>query len=292
MKYTATTLLVKESNCREYDREINRYDDKAKKKKSKPLRDNSINKEMREHLNDHLPKISRENSILIQKMNANLPPLPPTVPVTKPSTVQLASKTLPHIIKELLDYSAVMQPPQFKFEVNEESAIFNFNLLKSNKFDLGKLLNMPLQSVTSYGSEFKPISQLERLLGRHPRWKALKDRLQHGASFPISSLTEETRKGDMKIARTRGNHKSAEKHATFLADALSKETSKGWNLLLPEEKIEEIPDLEIAPLGVADQLGISANGEFIHKLRITHDLSFPGGISGESINARVDKEKL
>jgi len=45
--------------------------------------------------------------------------------------------------------------------------------------------------------------------------------------------------------------------------------------LLVEEHALQIPDLEIAPMGVAEQLGVSETGEFIEKLRITHDLSFP-----------------
>ena len=45
-------------------------------------------------------------------------------------------------------------------------------------------------------------------------------------------------------------------------------------------------------MGVADQLGISATGEFVSKLRLTHDLSFPQIVSGESVNSRVKKQKL
>jgi hypothetical protein len=45
-------------------------------------------------------------------------------------------------------------------------------------------------------------------------------------------------------------------------------------------------------MGVADQLGISATGEFVSKLRVTHDLSFSQAVSGESLNSRVQKEEL
>ena len=45
-------------------------------------------------------------------------------------------------------------------------------------------------------------------------------------------------------------------------------------------------------MGVADQLGIDSNGEFVSKLRITHDLSFPGAVSGESINSRIREGEL
>ena len=59
-----------------------------------------------------------------------------------------------------------------------------------------------------------------------------------------------------------------------------------------ENEIKNIPDLELAPMGVADQLGVSATGEFVSKLRVTHDLSFPQAVSGESINSRVKDEDL
>ena len=62
--------------------------------------------------------------------------------------------------------------------------------------------------------------------------------------------------------------------------------------MLPDEETVNIPSLELAPMGVADQLGMSATGEFVSKLRITHDLSFPQIVSGESVNSRAEKEKL
>jgi hypothetical protein len=136
------------------------------------------------------------------------------------------------------------------------------------------------------------VKLLQKLLHLHPRWKAMEERLTKGAKFPIQEIDEDTHKKDLHMATVRGNHKSATEHEKFLADAAVKEIKKGWNLIIHEESASEIPNLEIAPLGVADALGVSASGEFISKLRITHDLSFPGAISGESVNSRVIKEEL
>ena len=61
---------------------------------------------------------------------------------------------------------------------------------------------------------------------------------------------------------SRRNHKSAEQHGEFLAKALTKGVEKG--LLLP--------DMEISPLGVAVHSGFSADGSYISKERVTHDL--------------------
>ena len=120
----------------------------------------------------------------------------------------------------------------------------------------------------------------------------MRKRLELGACFPIEDMDEETRKRDLQAMKSRGNHKSAIKHEDHLSAAFTKEVEKGWILLLPDKDINNIPDLELAPMGVADQLGISATGEFVSKLRVTHDLSFPQEISGESLNSRVKQDEL
>lgn len=63
-------------------------------------------------------------------------------------------------------------------------------------------------------------------------------------------------------------------------------------ILLPEEDAISILELEIAPMGVADHLRINTLREYIPKMRVTNDLSFPGIKSKELLNSRVDKNKL
>ena len=45
-------------------------------------------------------------------------------------------------------------------------------------------------------------------------------------------------------------------------------------------------------MGVATHFGITEKGNFEPKDRVTHDLLFPGCISGESVNSRVKTENL
>ena len=266
-----------------------------KKKKSKltQLR----NKKLAEGHSDrpHPPAISPSDSqsqdytdsvITSKDKHISLPPKPPETEVEKPT-----SKDLPQAIAALLKSSCKLDEPIFKFEVSESAAEFNIATLRNHNFNLDKLLNNK-KSVTSYGSEFKPIAELQPLLGHHPRWKEMKKRLEEGACFPIKEIDEETRLQDLNAMKIRGNHKSAVKNEDYLSSAFEKEIKKGWILLLPDKDIETIPDLELAPMGVADQLGVSATGDFVKKLRVTHDLSFPQAISGESINSRVKKEEL
>lgn len=68
-------------------------------------------------------------------------------------------------------------------------------------------------------------------------------------------------------------------------DVLKKEVVKGWELLLPLERSLEIPGLSISPMGVADQLGLNLEGEFVSKLRLTHGVSFPCEVSDQSVNS-------
>lgn len=234
--------------------------------------------------------IRKERPALIE-----LPPPPPIRPLQKPVQTDFEEAQKVQMIRaldELLSTTSIMQPPVFRFEPNEEAAKHNFELLQRNNFQLEELLNDPPNSVTAYGSEFKDINLIEQLLGRHHRWPALKSRLLQGAEFPLSSLSEADRQRDFDAARQRGNHKSADRNIDFLASALAQEVEKGWALIVREEDACQFPNLELAPLGVAEHLGISATGEFVSKRRVTHDLSFPGAYSLESVNSRVLEEEL
>ena len=220
-----------------------------------------------------------------------LPPTPTTYPVPKPPCADSTNIDLPSVLDQLLQSSTKLAEPLFQFEVSDKAAAFNMKLLKDNKFDLGRLLNKE-PSITSYGSELKAVDELEPLLRNHPRWSELKTRLTEGATFPVQQLEDSIRLQDIQAMKKRGNHKSAQIHEEYLSETFVKEVEKGWNLILPDNEALNIPGLELAPMGVADQLGISATGEFVSKLRVTHDLSFPQAVSKESLNSRVDGDQL
>ena len=221
-----------------------------------------------------------------------LPPPPLTTPKPTSTDPFAPSSWLPLKIKSLLASREPLAPPCFSFEVTPEAADKNFKLLQANDFKLESLLNPPERCVTSYGSEFKAVHELEDLWKRHPRWRDLRQKLSKGCDYPMSDISEEDRKGDLRGRFQRGNHKSALKHEDYLSEAMKKEIKKGWAIVINEKDADQIPGLEISPMGIAEHLGIAENGEYVDKLRVTHDLSFPGAKSNESINSRVDKEKL
>ena len=196
-------------------------------------------------------------------------------------------------VKRLLSSSSRMSKPKLKFRANMAAAKLNFELLRQSKFDLHQLLNdTEHTSVTSYGSEFKHTSELEALFKMHHRWPELKSKLDQGSKWNLISIDEETRLCDLKASIKRGNHKSAKRHSTFVSDALRKEIEKGWELILPLDEVENIPGLVMSPMGVANQLGVSEEGTFMPKKRLTHDLSFTQEASNEAINTRVIETDL
>ena len=61
---------------------------------------------------------------------------------------------------------------------------------------------------------------------------------------------------------------------------LKEEVKRGWQLLLPKEATVEIPDFEVAPLGMVVQTTIDEVCDPQRKLRLTHNQSFnPKGSS-------------
>jgi hypothetical protein len=159
------------------------------------------------------------------RVNYPLPPLHNFSPIQNPSKLHL--KDIHMKIWDLLQLETPISQPDIKFDTSLEAADFNWKLLSSNNFDLESILNHGSRSIMSYGSEFKTSHELETLLQFHPRWPALKSKLDKGSLFPLSSMSEQDRKLDLESAYKRGNHKSALKNSEFLANAIKKETKKG-----------------------------------------------------------------
>ena len=223
-----------------------------------------------------------------------LPPKPVTDCLDRPESKDLSSshKSLPLVIEKLLEKSSTLQRPKLSFQISKASAIKNFQVLRDNNWNLEKVINSKEFSVTNYGSEFKVVDDLDPLLELHPRWKTLRHKLINGCNYPLKDLDESIRQLDIIEAKKYGNHKSASRHESFLSNAMAKEVKKGWVIILPDENIEDIPGLVLSPLGVAKHLGISEAGEYVEKLRVTHDLSWPGKVSKESVNSRMNMDEL
>ena len=116
----------------------------------------------------------------------------PSVPNPFDNTSWLAVE-----IERLLKKESHLALPEFKFEANPVAAKYNFTKLRENGFNLGELLNPSAKCITTYGSKFKDVDELEQLLSNHPRWKDLKDKLLHGCEFHLEDLPEDQRLQDL-----------------------------------------------------------------------------------------------
>jgi hypothetical protein len=171
------------------------------------------------------------------------------------------------------------------------AAKYNFELLEANNFDFQHLLSGDCHSPTRVGSEFRPVPLLEPIFPGHPLWTRMRRSILHGADFPLRPIPEEARRTDLNDALEYGNHKSALKGTAELLEMLEKEVQKGWQLPLPIDRLHEILDLILGPLGLAGQMTIDEDGNIVPKNRLTHDQSMAFS-SGLPVNARVIEEDL
>lgn len=96
-------------------------------------------------------------------------------PIEKNIGEDIKSKLLSPIL-ELLASSSKLDKPKVRFDISPEAAAHNFNLLRKENFDLERILNVPGQtSITSYGSEFKSTSELNKMFKKSSQMEGSKD---------------------------------------------------------------------------------------------------------------------
>ena len=74
---------------------------------------------------------------------------------------------------------------------------------------LKKFLNTSKFLFTHYGSEFRSLNLLRKLLHTHSQLPQLESMIKISADYPLSSLSEKDRLDDIEFHLQRGNHKSA-----------------------------------------------------------------------------------
>ena len=181
---------------------------------------------------------------------------------------------------------------KFSFEVSDIAATDNWQILSDSGFCLGTALTQDSDSITRYGSEFKSHKLLRKIFHKHPLWKRLKLILKRGIKFPLEHTSIEIRKLDLASAIEFGNHKGIEKHPTIFTDLVNTDVQKGFALIIPFDKLTQLPGALLCPMNVIEQHTISDMGEIIDKQRACHDLSFPFPPSDTSVNSRVRKDDL
>lgn len=181
----------------------------------------------------------------------------------------------------------------FLYELSQQAAKHNSSVLKSFNYDLSKAIEAYPNSISSPGSELRPIQHLETLLGNHPNFPHIRKILRHGVDYPAQDLPEKTRITELTRQLERGNHKSAlTPDAKPIVDKLFKQdVTFGYALTITKDCITKLKHGELYPLGLQHQITIDERGAKIPKKRVTHDLSNRKR-HGLSINQRVNEDDL
>ena len=158
---------------------------------------------------------------------------------------------------------------------------------------MDKLIDQHKSSTIGYGSELRPMDQLDLLLGYHPDFEEFKSNHEQGIDYPLDPIDDETRLKNLHATIERGNHQSAldEDLRHHVTKGVLSDIQLGYGFPIPIECIPKIEGAEVYPMGVQNQLTISEFGEIIPKKRVTHDLSH-NRRAGESVNQRVRTDEL
>jgi hypothetical protein len=174
--------------------------------------------------------------------------------------------------------------PSILFQATTQAAARNWELLRKKGGSLARLLLEQPFSVLSLGSEFRPVTNLAKLLGSHPLWPRWDEALSHGASYPLEDYANEEMTLDLSEQLARGNHKSAQQCLKVLTALNSTDVKHGYSFCLPEAALSEIAGAAVAPHGIVHQGTINELGQYMSKDRPTHDQSFSARREGRSIN--------
>ena len=93
----------------------------------------------------------------------------------------------------LRDKPPAPDPPLFRFELSEEAAGYNLEVLERFGMSLEAALSAQSSSPLGCGSEFRSIPVLAPLLGRHPLWNRMRSILSVGSIWALDPISEEDR---------------------------------------------------------------------------------------------------
>jgi hypothetical protein len=216
----------------------------------------------------------------------------PHVPIAPDDTATVPS---PEFLKSVA-YVAALEapapsPPPFMFDPNNllQSARHNTSILEDYGFDLDRLFAAHSDSTVGYGSEFRPIDQLDRVLGGHPNYPQFRPNVTSGMSFLGKCLpSEEERVRDLELAIAWGNHKSALDHEDEVRLLLAKDVKHGFAVPVTLTAVRRMSGTLVQPAGMVEQFTLDENGVGEVKRRLTHDDSFRVTDESESVNDRLD----
>jgi hypothetical protein len=182
--------------------------------------------------------------------------------------------------------------PPVKFDLSNESVQFNSDLLRASDLDLEQFLPKYQDTTLNFGSEFRPIDDLEMILGRHPNFGFFANVLAKGMDYHFTEeLSEKERQDEVTAMIERGNHKSVQEDSEEVAKLLAKDVLQGFSLPVLPELVPDLAHAMVQPAGVVKQFSLLGDGSRTLKRRLTQDLSFPLTSPRASVNKRIDMDE-
>jgi hypothetical protein len=201
----------------------------------------------------------------------------------------------PWLMEAVLEVAATTVPapraPPVRFELTEAAVQHNTELLEAFDLNIAEFLSLEQDTTLGFGSEFRPVDQLGKVLGRHPNFSFFADVLQNGMSYHFTDeLSEEERTEEVRAMIKRGNHKSVQEDSEAVGKLLAKDVLHGFSLPVDPSIVPRLPGAMVQPCGVVKQFSLQEDGSRILKRRLTQDLTFPLTFEKASVNNRIDMD--
>lgn len=182
--------------------------------------------------------------------------------------------------------------PPIQFATDAKSLQQNGELLEAFNFDLSEMLDHYADTSLAYGSEFRPVEQLEQIYDDHPNFEFFRSILQSGMNYFFSrELTPNERKEELAANIERGNHKSALDNAAKTKSLLLRDVKYGFSLPVSPSVVPKIHGSMVEPCGLVHQHTLLPDGTRVLKQRLTQDLSFEITGTNRSVNNRIDMSR-
>ena len=173
---------------------------------------------------------------------------------------------------------AITKMPIQKFEMHilsfrrrHEAAVRNSKIFAELKGDLGAEIASQKDSSVNYGPEFRNAAALSQLFLYHEERTKIVNIIQQVSREHLDPINEKTRK-HLDAIIIRGNNKSLQSdlNSAALDKSISKEIDYGWALPLTIDSLQNIKNVGVVPLGVAEQFSLNEKEERYIKRRVTH----------------------
>ena len=141
-----------------------------------------------------------------------------------------------NIHKPSINTYPAFQPTLFNFTLSKEAAAYNSTITKKSGTNFStSLANLHQNTQLTYGSDFRPVHDLETILHHHPLWPRAKDLLLHGCSTPLDPTDPKLEKEDMTLGLIHGNHKGIQNQAKVFQHLLEKDVTHVFALPITTE---------------------------------------------------------